>query len=405
MSDDEQVTAPRPRGAPRAAASAGVLTLAILAVAVNQRPGIVVVGPLLDQIRAGTGLSTTGLAVLTAMPVVCFGVVGLFGGRVITRWGIRPTIVASLLVLAAGSLVRLAPGTPALLLGTVVAAAGIAVLNVGLPAAVKAYLPTRLGRATGLYATALGVAAAAAAAVAVPLSGWLGWRGALGVWAVPALLAALWWSSLRTERPAGGVTVGAPSSAAVVRRLARSAVAWQVTAFLALQSATFYSVMAYLPSVYVDQGYDAAGAGTLLGVLTFTGVPVALVVPPTAARVRRPELLALGLSVASVVGLAGTVLAPGAVLLWAVVAGIGLGGNFPLALTFVAMRASDAHAAASLSAMAQGIGYLVAAAGPVLMGVLHAATGDWTVPIAMLVAFNLTLIPLGWGASRPVHAL
>ena len=386
------------------AVGVGVLTAAIAAVAVNQRPAIVVIGPLLDQVRADTGLATTGLAVLTSLPVVCFGLVGLVGGRLVTRWGIRPAIVASLLVLAFGSVLRLLPGATALLAGTAFAAAGIAVLNVGLPAAVKGYLPGRLGRTTGIYATALGVAAAIGAAIAVPLSLWLGWRGALGVWAVPALLAALWWWRLRLPETSAVVSVGS-SSARPFRALLRNTVAWQVTGFLALQSATFYAVMAWLPSVYMDQGMDAARAGTMLGVLAFTGVPVALAVPPAAAHVRRPELIALGLSVCSAVGLAGLVAAPALPVLWAVLAGIGLGGNFPLALTFVAMRARDAQGAAALSAMAQGIGYLVAALGPVLVGVLFATTGSWVAPIALLVALNLALIPLGWGAARPLHAI
>jgi len=379
--------------------------LGVVVVAVNLRPAVVAFGPVLGQVQSDTGLSDVGLSVITALPVACFGAGGLLAGRLIRRRGTPASIVLALLVLALGSLVRTLPGVPSLVAGTVVAASGIAVLNVALPVAVKSFFPTSFGRMTGVYSTVLGVAAAAAAALAVPISTSWGWRASLGVWALPAVLGALVWRSGVPQSGSGGGPRKAPQRAPLgtrgMRVLLHDAVAWQVTGFLGLQSLTYYSVLTWLPQIHRSQGISVDQAGVLLAILTALGIPAALVVPSITLRVRRPALIGAVLSGSTILGLTGLLVAPSAPpILWAALLGVGLGGNFPLALTFLSARTRDAHDAAALSSMAQGVGYLIAATGPLAVGALRGATGSWTPGLILLIAVGAGQLTLGSLAVR-----
>src|SRR5918997_4171016 len=318
------------------------------------------------------------------------------------RSRLRSVLLVFGIVLLAGILLRWAGAVEALFLGTVVLGAAIAVANVLLPSLVKREFPEHAGLMTSVYSSSLGISAALAAGVSVPLAQLVGWRGALAVWVQPALLAGLAWlpQLSRSDHP------GDPSARSTpgVRDLWRSPLAWQVTMFMGLKSLSYYVTLTWLPEILQAEGMSAARAGWMLGLSQAVAIVTMFLTPMIAER--RPSqrgivVVAVGVSGVGAVGL--LVAGSTASTLWVVLLGLGQGASFSLALTFFALRAPDTGYAAALSGMAQSVGYLLAAGGPFLFGVLRDATGSWKLPLALLVAVTVCLLIAGLGAARDAH--
>ncbi|WGX95941.1 MFS transporter [Nocardioides sp. L-11A] len=382
-------------GRPIARAGAG-LVVAVLLVAFNLRLAITSLGALLDRL-GDLGVSPATQGLLTSLPVLCFAVVGATA-MAVTRWiGVDRGLVVALGLLAAGLVLRVLDGTPALIAGTAVACAGIALANVLVPAIVKEHFPHRVGMMTGAYTAVLSGGSALGAATTVPIANAAGsWRIGLGIWALAAVVALIAWAPHCRRRD--------PRRADVRRTpLWRSPTAWAVTVLFGSQSLYAYVMMSWLPSVYAGSGFSDATAGLLLAVSIAIGVPFFFLAPTLAVRLRQQGHLVLALSLVTMIGWAGLWLAPreGA-WLWAALLGIG-GAVFPVTLSFFAMRTTTTADTASLSAMAQSIGYLIAASGPLLVGVLHDASGSWRLPCALLAGMGVVQIAAGYVAGRPVR--
>jgi len=376
--------------------------LGIVLLAANLRPALTGVAPLIGQIRADTGISNGVAGLLTTLPLLTFGLLSPIAPRAARRFGMERVLLACLLVLTAGILLRWAGA--ALFLGTVVLGAAIAVANVLLPSLVKREFPEHAGPMTSVYSSSLGISAALAAGVSVPLAqlDGISWRGALAVWALPALLAGVAWLPQlgRSDRPADPSARSSPG----VRDLWRSPLAWQVTLFMGLQSLAYYVTLTWLPEILHAEGMSATRAGWMLGLSQAVAIVTMFLAPMIAGR--RPSqrgvvVVAVGMSGVGALGL--LVAGSTAGILWVVLLGLGQGASFSLALTFFALRAPDPGHAAALSGMAQSVGYLLAAGGPFLFGVLRDVTGAWKVPLALLLTVTLCLLIAGLGAARDAH--
>ena len=389
-------------GARGAALGAGGLwaVIALLAVAFNLRGPVVGVAPVLGPIRADTGLSAAAAGLLTALPVVCFGAFAPVAPRLARRLGMGAALAGAMAVLTGGILVRLLPSAVALFAGTLLVGVAIAVANVLLPAVIKRDFAAHVGLMTGLYVMAFSVGASLAAGGTVPLqeATGMGWRAALAVWAIPAALAALLWlpRRRRPERDPGSVE-GLPHAS----WMWRDPLAWQITLFLGLQSIGFYSTVAWLPTVFVDEGISANSAGLLLAVATLVSIPASLVAPVLAARAPDQRRIVVAAVVLCVAGLLGLMIAPTAAPgLWMALLGLGQGAAIGLALTLIGLRTSDDHHASELSSMAQTVGYTLAAGGPVALGAVHDLTGGWAVPLGLLLVLLVPQLLAGLGAAR-----
>ncbi len=379
----------------------GLLVVAMLLAAVNLRTAVTSVGPVLDELSSGIGLSGAAAGLLTTLPVLSFALLGALTPGLARRHGERRVLFAALLLMVAGLVSRAAvSGAVAFLLLSVVALAGGAMGNVLLPVLVKRCFPDRIGAMTAAYTVALAVGLTASAALTVPLAalrGGVDWRLGLGVWALPAAVAALAWAVLaRHDRP---VAVAPDAARPAVHR---SRTAWALALFFGTQSMQAYISFGWFALYFREQaGFSAAHAGLLVAVLAAVAVPVSAVVPSYAARFpdQRPVLvLLLGCYVAAYTGM---LLAPrGGALVWMLLAGAA-GGTFPLALTMIGLRTRSAEATASLSAFAQSVGYVVAGSGPLLVGILHGATGGWAWPFALVFADLALMAVAGWYAARP----
>ncbi|WP_232662622.1 MFS transporter [Pseudonocardia sp. TRM90224] len=365
----------------RSRSGRALLVWGLLVVAANLRASLTGVGPLLDQVQADLALAPAAAGLLNTVPLLAFAAISPMVPRLAARWGPERLLGGALVVLALGIAVRWVPTTAGLFGGTVLIGGGIAVGNVILPSLIKRDFPTRVGLLTSAYATVMGGVAAVASGVAVPVSQVApgGWSTALGGWVVFALVAVvLWLPQVRNApRPA--------TAAAHGHRLPwASPLAWAVTAFMGLQSLGFYVVVTWLPQVLQDSGVSAAAAGWLLFVFQAVAVATSLAVPAVLRWARDQRLLAAVSSAILLAGYLGLLVAPGWALLWSVVLGLGGGACLVLALAFLSLRAHDAATAGALSAMAQSIGYLLAAVGPVVFGLLHTVSAGWQAPILLM---------------------
>jgi MFS transporter, CP family, cyanate transporter len=352
------------------------------------------VPPLVEELQRELGLSASAAGVLTAAPVLCFGLLAPAAPVLARRLGGERALLLALLPILIGIAGRAAGSALALFAGTVLAGAGVAVANVLVPSVVKGQFDRGTGIVTGLYVAALTGGAALAAGLTVPLEGELGWQGALAVWSIAALVALI----------VLGLGIGRPTAVrpqpADLRGLLADRLAWQVTLYMGLQSLVFYAGLAWLPSILQDAGFSARTAGTLLAVYALGGIPTSLLVPVAAARLADQRLLAVGVTALEAAAVLGLLAAPGAAVAWVVLFALGQGGAIALALTLMVLRAPNPGRAAELSGMAQTLGYSLAALGPVAVGALHDWSGGWTLPLGALLILTLPLAAVGVGAGR-----
>jgi CP family cyanate transporter-like MFS transporter len=306
-----------------------------------------------------------------------------------------------LAVLAVGLLVRGFGTIATLLIGSGLIGIAIGIVNVLLPVLIKKDFSGSTALMTGVYTMALSTGAALASGLTVPLSKLMdgSWSSALAVWAVPVLLAMVVWMPRLT-----GATEASLGPRVALRGIWTNALAWQVTLFMGLQSALAYCVFGWLAPILRDRGMSDVSAGALVSVSIIGQVVAALVTPVLATRGgdQRPAVVIC--MMLNMAGLLGCVLAPlSGALLWAVILGLGQGASFALALTLIVLRSADARTAGQLSSMAQGVGYCLAAAGPLLVGVLHSWTGSWSALAGLFLAIGMGALVAGLGAGRTLH--
>ncbi|WP_043618212.1 CynX/NimT family MFS transporter [Nonomuraea candida] len=367
--------------------------------ALNLRPAIAGVSPLLDEIMGDVGLTPAGGGAITTVMVVCLGVFGPLTPVLARRVGLDRTLLAGLLVIAAGVALRGTGGAFTLYLGSALAATAIAVMNVSMPGVVKQHFPARVNVMTGVYVSCVVAGAAASSALVIPIehATGFGWRGVTALLAVPALLAALLWLPQALRGRADGQSGPRP-----FRAVLRSRVTWYVTALMGLQSLTFYVMLAWLPTIYLEAGYPADQAGYLLSLTNLVQVGTSLAVPVLAGRRASQVPYVVAAGVLTVLGYLGVLLAPTTLpWLWMIVLGVGQGASFALALLIIALRPADPAAVTALSAVAQSVGYVIAALGPLLFGFLRQVSGDWTVPLVAGLGVCGLQILAGWLAGRP----
>jgi CP family cyanate transporter-like MFS transporter len=392
---EEDLTGRRPSRTRAAAVAVAALLLA----AVNLRLAVTSIGPVLSEIRSGLGMSSTVAGLLTSIPAFCFALLGLAAPRLARRFGAARVIIVGLAVLAGGLALRAyATGTVLFLLLSVVSLAGIAVVNVLLPMVVKEEFPTQVGTMTGLYTVALNLGATLAAAATVPLTNAFGgdWRLGLACWAVLAVIALPAWIPLarphhdRAAQPAAHTLV----------RVSRHPVAWALAVYFGLQSTSAYVIIGWLPQIYRDAGLSADEAGLLFASTSLLGVPLGFVLSAVAGKLRSQSLIAAVLAVFGVAGYLGLWWDPAAApWLWAILLGI-VNTAFPLVLTMIGLRGRTPATVVRLSAFAQGVGYLLAIPGPILIGLLHDHTNGWRVPLALMIALMIPQGIAGVAAGR-----
>jgi CP family cyanate transporter-like MFS transporter len=385
-----------------------MLIAGLLLIALNLRIGVASVGPVLPDIRDSLGLSAAAVSLLTTIPVVAFGAFAFASPWLARRLGLHRLLGLAMLVLAGGITLRLQPSLAALLAGTVLVGAAIAVANAAMPPVIRKDLSRHTAPAMGVYGTCLFLGAAIGDGLTVPLlpaAG--GWRPALALWAIPAAVAFLLWlpqcrkpairdAPVRSAHPHARFAAG-PSFRAVLA----DPVALAVTALMGVQCAWYYATLTWLPTLLQDHGMAPHDAGWMLSYSAIPGIAASLASPVLAKRIRPAWIPIASSAVLDAAAYAGLAFAPlHFTYAWMTLLGLGQGAALSLSLSYVAWRSPDARHTAHVSTMAQGFGYLTASLGPVAIGAVHALTGNWTVPLAVLAALLVPQLITGILASR-----
>ncbi len=374
---------------------------ALVALALNLRPAVNGIGAVTPELRSSTGLTGTAAGALLALPTLSFALMGLTAAGLAARFGTHRTVLAALVALVAGQVLRsTVPGLPALFGGSVVALAGLAVGNVLMPGLVRLHFPHHIAAMTAVYTTALSAGGAIASGVTLPIEHALGggWRLGIGLWAVPAALALLPWLPLAGSGPV--FAARGPARGIALRELAHTRLAWVMAGYFGTQALQAYVMFGWLPEILTSGGTSDTVAALYVSLLAVIGVVIAAVVPGLLARV--PAIVVIvAMGLCYLAGYLGLLLAPsGPTWLYTALIGIGTGA-FPVALTLVGLRANTSAGTLALSGFAQSLGYLLASAGPLLFGLLHDVTGGWSVPLVMLMALVVVHLGFGVASARP----
>lgn len=371
-----------------------LLTMAVATVSFNLRTIAVAIGPVLPELRADLGMSPTLAGLLTAMPTLCFALFGFLALPMAARWGLHRSALIALGGNLVGQVVRiLANQTLGFFAGTIIALAGIGVINVLMPPLVKAHFPTRNGLLTAVYVTSQSIGLTLASLYTAPLAIALGgWRAAFWSWLITAALGVplMAWATRRFHEPQHRVT-----KTVTVCDAARTRLGWMMMVFFGMQSAQAYAQFGWLPTIYQDAGFSSIEAGSFLTIVTALGIPLSFVVPTITYRLRRPIWLLALMTACGMAGYLGLLIDPARLAwLWPALLAVA-GGCFPMILVLIGLHSSTPAGTAALSSFTQSAGYVLAALGPFLIGALKDATGSFFWPLLLQVAMFVPLVICG----------
>lgn len=370
------------------------------------RPPVASIGPLLKEIQVSLGVGPTLIGFLAAAPVLCFGIGAFASPWLVSRVGVNQGMLMVLALLATSSALRMIFGYPGLLIGTIGAGLSIAIANVLLPTVVRLSFPNRVALVTGAYTTILAVSASLAASIAVPSSDLLGgWNPALAIWILPMVLAIILWIP-QTRNQVTHVAQPAHAAAQEKRAVIKSPISWAIVGFFGIQSLGFYALLGWMPSALTSIGLSPTDAGNYLGFASGVGIPTGLIISSMLGRFKSLAWWSAGTSLVTLIGnLLLTLVVVSEDTSWLILAcvliGLGMSATFPISLSLISTRASTSAQTTQLSAMAQGWGYLLAAAGTFVVGFIANMSGNWGGSFALLCSLTMIQIAIGFYAGRP----
>jgi CP family cyanate transporter-like MFS transporter len=372
--------------------------IALLVVAGCVRAPITSIGPQINEIRDSQNLGIVQFSFLTAIPVICFALAApLPSLRVFRKIKTEQLIVFALLALAAATIFRTL-GSNSLLFGsTIILGISIAILNIVTPALVRRDYPKKITTVMPIYSAVLSLMASLGAGLSIPIASYFGdnWKIGISVWAIPAMVAAIIWIPLlRKAKPMPDAHENH------FKELLRSKKAWLVSIYMGVQSANFYTQVAWMPKILIDKDYSAAQAGALFGLSTLCGFALTLILPMVFSR---GEDLKLAILATSIPGVAGFLLLNYSSNAWTIPALLLISTThaaLPLALGLIAIKSPSVGATSHLSSMAQGIGYCIAAVFPVLIGYTYEVSNGWLVATYLISALIIVQTVIGIKANK-----
>ena len=391
--------------------AAFILAMGILLTAINMRTTTIALPPFMPTIRDDTGLSATATGLLTTLPVLCWATLSLSAPRVARRIGFDWAMILTMILVAAGSILRLLPAIWPIFAGTLVIGVALSLGNVIVPASVKRDFPHKPGPMMSLYGLGMTIGGTLAAAVMMPihLRTGLSWRATLGLLAIPAIIAAvallprLGMPSVRAANAALRRAEHA-GTAATRPHLWGDLLAWQISLFFGLQSTIFYGLGTWTPTILTERGMSESTAGLMWAFSQIGSIPASFLVPLLIQRGVPIRRIMAGICVCFSIMIAGMLVLTGAptvpVAVLMVLFGVAGSSSMACTLMLSVLRSPNTEYAAAMSGMSQAVGYAVAASSPFLFGMLHDLSGSWTLPIVVTL---VTVAPIAWagfGASR-----
>ncbi|MGX6444590.1 CynX/NimT family MFS transporter [Neobacillus sp. K501] len=375
----------------------------IVLIAFNLRPAITSLGPLVGMIQEDIGLAHWSAGLLMSLPLIVFAVMSPLVPKIASRLTNERTLMIGLTTLLIGITIRSIPVAFFLFTGTLLAGLGIAIGNVLLPAVVKERFPQKFGLMTSVYSTSMGLVASLASGISVPLAVdlELGWQGAQIVWGLPVIIGLILWSILLKNNQKGRSGIQQKQSTHS-NRMWRTPLAWQIAIFMGFQSFLFYVTISWLPEILHSNGMSMETAGWLLSFTQLVGLPASFIIPVLAGRFQSQVWISFFLGICAILGYSGLLAGSSypVLIVSIMLIGLALGGSFPLALSYIGLRARNAQEAAELSGMTQSTGYILAAVGPLLIGYVYDLTHLWTVPLMMLIGVSVVQMIFGMLSGR-----
>jgi MFS transporter, CP family, cyanate transporter len=355
------------------------------------RPQIVGVGPLIPEIEDDLDVSHAVAGLLTTIPVLCMGMFALPAPRVSRRYGARLAIAACLGLIGVFGVARgVVPGAAGVILLTFGVGVGLGLAQALMPSAVKERFALRPAFATGIYVLGFNIGSALSSVLAVPIADATGsWRWSLVVFSAATLALVPAWIWLTRGEPAHRRL-----EATRVRLPFGSGTAWALVGIFGSMACVFYGLNSWLPDAFVEHGWSDRKAGALLAVLNITALVTTVIIPWLSDQVGSRRFYLVAFSGALVLGLAGFVLFPGGAWVWASVAGLCTGAMFPLVMTLpvdIGKRTTDV---ASITGLMLGVGYMIGAVAPLLLGAARDLTGTYTTTLWLIVGASATLFSL-----------
>ena len=376
--------------------------VAIVLYACNLRMPITAVGPVIPLMQQDLHLSASTLGLLLTLPLLAFALVSPLAPKLHQRMGLQTALALGLVLIILGFVLRFVFGNMGLFAGTLLLGVGISLGNVLLPSLIKQYFGQHIALMTSVYAFTMGVAAATGSMSVLPISQWLhgNWSLALLVLIVFPIVSLLLWLPYcrKSAKPAHPTA----SKQQAIKPIWKHALAWQVTAFMGINSMIYYSIITWLPSILQHAAYTPLQAGQIHGYLQLAGALPGFLLVPLIKRCADQRLPACLVSSLMFLGLLGLMLWPQWAIVWAVCIGFGSGGTILLGLMFMGLRTHTPFQAASLSAMAQSIGYLLAAITPPLFGWWQQQQQHWHGVLLTLCVAAILVFISAFGCGRQI---
>lgn len=382
-----------------------LLLIGILLIATTLRAPVTSVAPVLELIRDSFSFSTSTAGALTTLPLLAFAMTSPFAVVLSRKYGLEHSLFIALLLITSGIGLRIIGSVWLLFLGTGIIGIGIAIANVLLPGLLKRDFPDKIAAITGAYSVTAGIAAALASTVAIPIASFFnnGWNWALGSFIIFPLLALTAWLPQLINTNA---KLEDYSSIPPHEKLWKSVLAWQVTLFFGLNSLVYYVIVAWSPAILIEAGYSPATAGSLHGISQLATAVPGLIFGVVLSRLRDQKAIAIILPAMSAISLTGILLLPQWSIFWVALFGFGCGAAFILALAFISLRSANTNQAATLSGMAQCVGYSIAACAPPAAGGIYNYFHSWQplLIICIIVCGMMTIFGYYAGQAVQIHA-
>ncbi|TEW51899.1 MFS transporter [Psychromonas algicola] len=356
--------------------SSTLLILGIFLIAANLRAPITGIGPVLDQMIESFHLSASQAGMLTTLPLLAFALASPLATALAKRQGLEISLFIALLLIALGLGSRFIDSRLMLYIGTAIIGIGIAIGNVLLPSLIKRDFPHRVAVMTSGYVLAMGIFSGSYSALIIPLSAYqdIGWQVALVCFGVITVFSIIvWLPQLKNHsKPTKDLTQKTSKG-----KIWHHALSWHITLCLGLNSFFTYIILAWLPNILMETGHNPAQAGVLHGVFQLATAIPGIILIPLLAKLKDQRLLALALAFLGFTSSLGLLYFAEYALVWSIGLGFCSGSLFILGLSYVSLRTHHSGQAASLSGMAQCVGYSLAAIGPMLAGSLHTFFDSW----------------------------
>lgn len=386
-----------------------LVVIAILLMASNMRSPIVALGSIAPVVQDALGLTAAHIGWLGAIPMLMFALGALVSPAIGKRFGLENTLIAVVVVLTAGIIMRSTwVSWNGFFIGTILLSLAIGFANTLVAPVIKQHTPTNIALVTSMFSLTMSVMAGLVSGLVYPLSERVGWQWALGGWASLSIAALVAWIILRLKLGSSHkmpvMTLTKDQVTQEATSIWKSPLAWWLAIFMGLQSLLFYTIAAFLPSIWISKGLSEVAAGSMASVFQFMA-PIAIIGMTWLINKRgvRLQTVAIGATVLNVIGLLGVSYLPSIMpMMWTAIMGLGCAAIFTLCIMLFSLRTYTPNQASKLSGMAQTIAYLVAFAGPFGAGWLYELSGNWDGPLLFILILTIINVIIAWLASRPI---